>query len=368
MRQAPRGPPIAIHDETGAIVELSRGWTESSGYAKNEISSLFDWLGERCSAEFCERLAAIISQPPGSGETSSLEPIELTAKGGGTRHWQANVTLIGRFQDGRTVWLLIAVDLTESIRSNQALEQRTQELERSNRELDDFAYIASHDMKEPLRGIHNNALFLEEDFADQLGPDGARRIGRMKYLCKRLETLIDDLLYYSRIGRQALAIQQIDPNAIVADIARLLEGSAIAENARIVAPEPLPPCVCDAVRVQEVFRNLITNGLKYNNSPEKVVEVGFLEHRSGHRNVYFVRDNGFGIDPQFHQDVFRIFKRLNPEDDTAKGTGSGLTFVKKIVERHGGVVWVESTLGAGSTFYFTLGKPSQKQRQEKNHD
>src|SRR5690606_23703184 len=108
-----------------------------------------------------------------------------------------------------------------------------------------------------------------------------------------------------RIGRQDLAIQKIDPNKMVEDIAQMLEASPIAKGARIVTLGQLPPCVCDAVHVQEVFRNLISNALKYNASPEKLVEVGYLAERDGHRDVYFVRDNGYGIDAQFHRDIFR---------------------------------------------------------------
>lgn len=346
--------PIAIHDESGSILELSKGWLECSGFAIDDIPNLFAWIQERCSVEAYERTRAAVNAPAPTTETIDLGEIEVADLQGVTRLWHANVTPIGRFRASKNVWLLLAIDLTDRIRASQALEERTRELERSNQELDDFAYIASHDMKEPLRGIHNNAMFLHEDYRDKFDEEGVRRLNRIQYLCKRLETLIDDLLYYSRIGRQDLAIQKIDPNKMVEDIVQMLDGSPVAENARIVTLGPLPPCVCDSVHVQEVFRNLISNALKYNAAKDKLVEVGYLRERDGHRDVYFVRDNGYGIDPQFHRDIFRIFKRLNPESDETKGTGSGLTFVKKIVERHSGSVWVDSQPGRGSTFYFTL--------------
>ncbi len=352
--------PIAIHDEAGSILELSRGWRDVCGTAGEDFGNLFEWLQARCPPAAYARFHETVTHPKPSGATESLGEIEIRLDDGSARLWHANATSIGRFRDGRTVWLFIAMDLTERIRANNALKQRTRELERSNQELDDFAYIASHDMKEPLRGIHNNAMFLDEDFREMLGEEGARRISRMQFLCARLERLINDLLYYSRIGRQDLAIQEVDPNQMVDDIAKMLESALEGQNARIVVPKPMPRCVCDSVRVHEVFRNLITNGLKYNKSPEKIVEVGFLEERDGRRNVFYVKDNGFGISPEFHEEIFRIFKRLNPEAEDAKGTGSGLTFVKKIVERHEGSVWVDSEPGAGSTFCFTLGKCQPK--------
>ncbi len=346
--------PIAICIQDGDVLELSVGWEESVGFRPASVGNLFDWFRDRAQAETADHIRETVAALEPNGNTADLGEIHVRDSSGGERIWQAKATTIGDFQRGRSVWLLIAVDMTERIRYSQDLERQSLELKRSNQELDDFAYIASHDMKEPLRGIYNNALFLDEYYRDKLGEDGARRLERMQFLCKRLETLIDDLLYYSRIGRQELAIQKVDPNRMVKDIAKMLETTLEESNGEIVIVNPLPPCVCDGIRVQEVLLNLITNALKYNDSPRKTIEVGFRDEMNGHRNVYFVRDNGYGIDPRFHEEVFRIFKRLNAESDDTKGTGSGLTFVKKIVERHNGTVWVESELAKGSTFYFTL--------------
>jgi two-component system sensor kinase FixL len=129
-------------------------------------------------------------------------------------------------------------------------------------------------------------------------------------------------------------------------------------QAAIIIPQELPRICCDKTRITEVFRNLITNAVKYNDSMMKRVEVGYRDEvkRSGgvERQVFYVRDNGIGIADEFHEDIFRIFKRLNGEDDDKKGTGVGLTFVRKIVEHHGGRIWLESTPGQGATFYFTI--------------
>jgi signal transduction histidine kinase len=235
------------------------------------------------------------------------------------------------------------------------------QLERSNQELDDFAYIASHDLKEPLRGLANHASFLLEDYKDKLDEDGVRRLNRLGLLCQRMERLINDLLYFSRLGRADLAVQETDPNAVIVEIRQMMETVLGERHARIVVPRAMPQIVCDKTRVTEVFRNLITNAVKYNDKAEGLVEIGFLESvlsKDGlERNVFYVKDNGLGIDSDFHQEVFRIFKRLqNAPDGPDTGTGVGLTFVKKIVERHGGRIWLESEPGIGTVFYFNLSR------------
>jgi signal transduction histidine kinase len=243
-------------------------------------------------------------------------------------------------------------------RSNTDLARQTAALERSNAELEDFAQIASHDLKEPLRGLSNNARFLQEDYAGKLDRDGVGRLMRLGYLCQRMERLIDDLLYFSRLGRQELGVQVTDLNAVICDIESMSETTLKECNASIVLPQALPLVSCDKVRITEVFRNLIVNAIKYNDSATKLIEVGYHDELTQggvtRKQVFYVKDNGIGIAEEFHEDIFRIFKRLNAEDDEKKGTGVGLTFVRKIVERHGGRIWLQSAYGEGATFYFTI--------------
>jgi PAS domain S-box-containing protein len=249
-------------------------------------------------------------------------------------------------------------DITARKLTDAALARHVVALERSNQELDDFAYIASHDLKEPLRGLFNNARFLREDYADKLDPEGVGRLVRLGYLSQRMEQLVNDLLYFSRLGRQELAVQPTDLNAVIRDIEAMSETMLQERNAIIVIPHELPRISCDKTRITEVFRNLITNAAKYNDNAIKRIEVGYLDEvktKNGvaHR-VFYVKDNGIGIAEEFYEDIFRIFKRLNAEDDDKKGTGVGLTFVRKIVERHGGRIWLDSSPGEGTTFYFTI--------------
>jgi len=234
------------------------------------------------------------------------------------------------------------------------LKKTENELKRSNEELDDFAYIASHDLKEPLRGIHNYASFLIEDYADVLDEDGQYKLNRLQILSQRMEKLINDLLYFSRLGRGDEAVKIVDLNDEVAAVRDLVSGY---DDVEINVVGTLPTVEYDSVRISEIFRNLITNGIKYNDSENKVVEVGVDQEKSNIGKgyyVFYVRDNGIGIAPRFHENVFRIFKRLHKKDAYGGGTGSGLTFVKKILDRFGGDIWIESEEGHGCTFFFTL--------------
>ena len=303
----------------------------------------------------------------------SFHAVDGDKKVGGTRE------MLGRRKDGTVFPIDVGMNATQFCsgqilvglvrdvsrrkRAEESVQRYVEALKRSNQELDDFAYIASHDLKEPLRGLSNNATFLIEDFSSKLGEEGQKRLKRMTYLCQRMERLVNDLLYFSRLGRQDLAVQSTNLNEMIEDIEAMLETSLHDANATIKIVGTLPTITCDLPRITEVFRNLITNAIKYNDKPEKRVEIG-CEIKDDQR-VFFVRDNGIGIPSQFYDDVFRIFKRLNEEDDGVKGTGVGLTFVKKIIERHNGSIWVESKVGEGTSFYFTINSAEQADMYER---
>ncbi|HEY5239031.1 MAG TPA: PAS domain S-box protein [Rhizomicrobium sp.] len=271
-------------------------------------------------------------------------------------------------EDG-TYYSGIVRDITLRKEAEQELMGYTHALERSNKELDDFAYIASHDLKEPLRGIHNHSRFLLEDNEEKLDTESVGRLNRLVFLSQRMERLVNDLLYFSRLGRQELAVQPTEIGAVIDDVESTLDHFLEERSARIVMPLALPTIVCDKPRVTELFRNLITNAAKYNDKAEKIIEIGFLDSMktadgAAMKNVFYVKDNGLGIVPEFHQEIFRIFKRLQAAQGPEEGTGVGLTFVKKIVERHGGQIWLESEPGKGTTFYFTLEASKNDSRHE----
>jgi signal transduction histidine kinase len=275
------------------------------------------------------------------------------------------IVLLNRFLTIGALWFVATLvymrrTTEQALRQSEAgLIRHANALERSNKDLDEFAYIASHDLREPLRGLFTNSTFLQEDYQDKIDAQGVKRLRRICLLSQRMDTLISELLYFSRIGRQQLEIQPTDLNAAIRDIASTMETTLNQRNATISIPRPLPEVICDKPRICEIFRNLIANAIKYNESDDKIVEIGFLDNSFVNNNtdeqVFYVRDNGIGIEQEFHEEIFRIFKRLNIEDDAERGTGVGLTFVRKIVGRHGGRIWLESERGRGTTFYFTSG-------------
>jgi len=253
-----------------------------------------------------------------------------------------------------------------ALRHAVALAKLNTELERSNIDLDSFAYVASHDLKEPLRGIHNYSSFLMEDYGEILDEDGVSKLQTLMRLTRRMECLIDSLLHYSRLGRAELAADRIDLNLVVQEVVELFKMSA--GDTLEVTVHPLPTIHGDRIQISELLTNLVSNAIKYNDQPIAKIEIGTLAADLVQRvrrerpqldiqstaQIIYVRDNGIGIDPQHFDDVFRIFKRLHVQDQYGGGTGAGLTIAQKIVERHGGKIWVESVLGEGSTFYFTV--------------
>jgi two-component system, chemotaxis family, sensor kinase Cph1 len=241
------------------------------------------------------------------------------------------------------------------------------ELERSNIELDSFAYVASHDLKEPLRGIHNYSTFLIEDYGDRLGTDGTHKLDTLIRLTQRMEDLINSLLHYSRCGRAELLFQPVDLNELIQGVINIIEISR-PEPIDFQIPRPLPVFKCDRTYIIELFTNLISNAIVYNDQIQKIIEIGYILPEEINQElsnslgldsgqiVFFVKDNGIGIRDKHLETIFKIFKRLHPANKYGGGTGAGLTIAKKIVERHGGMITVVSTLGEGSTFYFTLGQ------------
>lgn len=239
------------------------------------------------------------------------------------------------------------------LRKADELAQLNIELERSNRELDAFAYIASHDLKEPLRGIHNYSNFLMEDYGGLLNEEGRKKLQTLIRLTQRMEDLIDSLLHFSRLGRADLAMQITDLNDVLHGSLELLRPRIDDMKVDIQVPRPLPTVYCDRIRVGELFNNLITNAIKYNDKANKWISIGYIEEPPS-PIIFYVRDNGIGIREKHFESIFRIFKRLHGPSKYGGGTGAGLTIAKKIVERHGGRIWVDSTYGEGTTFYFTL--------------
>jgi PAS domain S-box-containing protein len=235
-----------------------------------------------------------------------------------------------------------------------ALRQSTLELERSNQELQQFAYVASHDLQEPLRAVAGYLGLIDERFRDKLDDKGRHYMAGALEGAERMHTLINDLLDLSRVGTRGGEFQSADLNAVL-DIALKNLSVTVQQANAVVTRSPLPTLAVDANQIVMLFQNLMGNAVKFHGGRPPEIDVS-ARWQAGHW-VFAVRDNGIGIEPQYYEQIFQIFRRLHTRKQYP-GTGIGLAVCKKIVERHGGRIWVQSQPGLGSTFLFTL--PDQK--------
>lgn len=259
-------------------------------------------------------------------------------------------------EGGEHFFVGIIRDITLQKQQEHDLHRYMDLLERSNSELDDFVYIISHDLKEPVRGMHGYAQFILEDYGDLLGDDGKKKLQSLMKISIRMDELIDKLLYFSRLDRLEMSYSNLDLNLVISEICDLSEPLFKSKNAYIEIDTPLPTIWCDQARVGEVFRNLITNAIKYNDKPDKIIHIGVTLDHPDHQNktVFYVKDNGIGIPEKYHDSIFKMFKRLHGRDAYGGGTGSGLAITKKIISQHRGKIGVESEKDKGACFYFTL--------------
>ncbi|MFH1338398.1 MAG: ATP-binding protein [Candidatus Omnitrophota bacterium] len=244
-------------------------------------------------------------------------------------------------------------DISERKKAEEELKDYTEQIETANKELDDFTYIVSHDLKEPLRSMNAFSKFIEDDYKTKLDEEGRNYIKRIRANAARMQALIEDLLEISRIERRKSPYEEVQAEEIINEVKLILEYSIKQKNAEIIIRNELPRIFCDPVRIAEVFVNLISNAIKFNDKPDPRIEIGSSPEGIYHR--FYVKDNGPGIEKQYFEKIFEIFQRLGKREEY-EGTGAGLTIVKKIVEMHGGRAWVESEVGGGCVFYFTIPK------------
>ncbi|MDB4919278.1 PAS domain-containing sensor histidine kinase [Mucilaginibacter sp.] len=228
--------------------------------------------------------------------------------------------------------------------------ERTLQLEAANKELESFSYSVSHDLRTPLRAVNGYAMMLKEDFGSKLGAEGDRVINIIMDNARRMGQLIDDLLTFSRLGRKEIKSQNVDINEMVKMCIKELllnEGKKYQVKVR-----ELPQCQADGSMLKQVWMNLIGNAIKYSSKQDlPKIEIGFK--RDQKRDIYYVKDNGVGFDMQYSGKLFGVFQRLH-SNDQFEGTGVGLALVKRIIDKHGGEIWVEAHLNKGATFYFSL--------------
>jgi len=273
--------------------------------------------------------------------------------------------------DGRVVWVDLAIalardvfgvpqyeiaifdDITDRKEAERALREAHEELKRSNAELEQFAYVASHDLQEPLRMVASYTQLLGRRYESKLDSDAREFMGYIVDGATRMKQLIEDLLAYSRVGIKS---QDFKPVSSEAALKRALYNlrTAIEEAGAVVTHDTMPTVQADEVQLGQLFQNLMGNALKFRSASVPRIHVGVTEGPL--EWTFEVRDNGIGIEPQYYERIFMVFQRLHNKGEYP-GTGIGLAICKKVVERHGGRIWVESRPGEGSSFHFTLPKP-----------
>lgn len=233
-------------------------------------------------------------------------------------------------------------------------EELIKKLDSANRELNDFAYIVSHDLKAPLRAIGTITGWLAEDYKEKLDNEGKDQLNILMQRTQRMNHMIEGILQYSRVGNVTGVLDLVETGAVVNDVIKSL---LIPPNIRVTVQECLAAVTIDSIKLNQVFQNLIGNAVKYMDKTEGLIEIGCRD--SGEFFEFYVTDNGPGIDSRHYERIFQIFQTLRPRDEF-ESTGIGLTIVRKIITQNGGRIWVESEVGKGSTFRFTLPKKTKK--------
>ena len=243
------------------------------------------------------------------------------------------------------------IDVTELKRLEENLREQTRNLELSYEKLEEFSSVVSHDLKEPLRTIETFSGFLLEDYAERLDEEGVEYLNTLRRTSSRMRLLINDLLSLARVHVDASSFERINTQRLLEEIREDLDARLRGVNLQVA--EDLPPVKGNRVRIGELFSNLIVNAIKYNDKALPTVRVDWTEDGKKDSATFFVQDNGIGIEARYQERIFGIFEKLNPREDS-EGTGAGLAICKRIVEEHGGRIWVNSEVGKGSTFFFTI--------------
>jgi PAS domain S-box-containing protein len=346
---------IVSVDEGQRIVFFNQGAEQTFGYGAEEVIGmpLEMLIPQRFRDDHHQEVSGFGRSPVRARRMGERGQISGLRKDG--EEFPAEASISRYMLGGKRIFTAVLRDSTERQRTEEALARQAAELARSNSDLEQFAYVASHDLQEPLRMVASYTQLLGRRYADRLDDDAREFIGYAVDGVTRMQSLINDLLAYSRVGTRGDEFAETDTSAVLARVLATL-GAAIEENDAVVSFDALPTIRADAGQLAQLFQNLIGNAIKFRR-PEVAPRVHIGAERQERGWLFSVRDNGIGIGPEYADRIFIIFQRLHSRSEYP-GTGIGLSICKKIVERHGGEIRMESTPGEGTTFLFDI--PDEK--------
>ncbi len=339
-----------LMDLNGCVINWNAGAERLLGYTEEEI------LGKPVTVFFTPedlRAGMAESEIQKAIREGRAEDERWHVRKDGSRFWASGVMTPVLDNEGHLRgWAKVMRDMTEKRLAQEALTKQAQELARSNNDLQQFAYVTSHDLQEPLRMISSYAQLLAKRYKGKLDKDADEFIGFMVEGVDRMSSLIRDLLTYSRVlTLETAPFAPADLNAVLQWALMNLK-LVVENNDAVVTSDSLPVVDCIQMQMVQLFQNLIENAVKYRSQVPPRIHISMQERER--EWIFSVQDNGIGIDPKYHERIFGVFKRLHAKE--VPGTGIGLALCKKIVENHGGRIWVESELGKGATFRFTLSR------------
>jgi PAS domain S-box-containing protein len=347
--------PVAVHeiDASGLLVRVNEAECNLLGYRAAEMLGRPVWqfvIPEQREVSRESVLLKLAGHKP-------LVPFEreYAHRDGGILTFQVHEQHVRNAAGDPVGIRSVLLDMTERKRHATELAEKAAELARSNADLEQFAYVASHDLQEPLRMVASYTQLLERRYKDKLDEDANDYIKFAVQGAKRMQQLIEDLLAYSRVGRRGQDRLLTDSEAALRAAMSAMQ-TMIADRRATITHEALPPVLADGWQITQVFQNLLVNAIKYCKTLPHV-HVSASRHAREWR--FAVADNAIGIDPQYSDRVFQVFQRLHTREEYA-GTGIGLAICKKVVERHGGRIWFEPNPGGGTIFYFTIADPEQR--------
>jgi len=342
---------IAHVDLTGRFMKVNRSLCEILGYSEKElIGRSVKELSHPADRDLTDAQRARVHE----GELDSVRFEKRYLKKGGSIVWADLAVAVARDAHGHPQYeVALFDDITARKAAEAALREAHEELKRSNSELEQFAYVASHDLQEPLRMVSSYTQLLMRRYGDKLDGDAKEFTAFIVDGATRMKQLIEDLLAYSRVGTRDRNFKPVDAESSLKRALTNLR-AAIQGSGATLTQDKLPTIHCDEAQLAQLFQNLIGNALKFRKpDAAPAVHVGAADR--GAEWEFTVRDNGIGIEPQYFERIFMVFQRLHDKGEYP-GTGIGLAIVKKVVERHGGRIWVQSQPGAGTTFHFTMPK------------